>query len=249
MSRDMEGIYLSIVIPVYNEGKRIRKTLKGITNYLKSKNFTHEVLIVNDGSKDVTVEAVESFFKEEKFDSFSILDFKENRGKGFVVKQGMLAAKGEYILFIDADSSAPIEEFDKFMANFDKGYDIFIGTRKAKGGVRATNIPFHRKYLGLGFSFLARKFLSMEVGDFTCGFKCYRRNTVKPIFSKQILDGWSFDAEDLFLAKKLSFKIREIPIHWNHYEEDSKVSPFKEVFKCGLDLLKIRINDLRGLYR
>ena len=241
--------YLSIVIPVYNEAKRIHKTLKGVIDYLKGKSFTYEVLIVNDGSKDNSVEVVEDFFKEGKFDSFSIIDFKENRGKGFAVKQGMLAAKGEYILFIDADSSAPIEEFDKFMTEFGKVYDIFIGTRKAKGEVRATNIPFHRKYLGLGFSYLARKFLSTEVRDFTCGFKCYQRNTVKPIFSRQVLDGWSFDAEDLFLAQKLGFKIKEIPIRWNHYQEDTKVNALKEVFKSGWELLKIRINDLRGLYR
>ena len=242
-------IYLSVVIPVYNEAKRIHKTLKGVIDYLQGKNFPYEVLIVNDGSKDNTVEVVQDFFKEGKFDSFSVLDFKENRGKGFAVKQGMLAARGEYILFIDADSSAPIEEFNKFMTEFDKGYDIFIGTRKAKGEVRATNIPFHRKYLGLGFSYLARKFLSTEVWDFTCGFKCYQRNTVKPIFSRQVLDGWSFDAEDLFLAQKLGFKIKEIPLRWNHYQEDTKVNALKEVFKSGWELLKIRINDLRGLYR
>ena len=245
----IEGIYLSIVIPVYNEGKRISKTLKGVTSYLRSKKFTHEILIVNDGSKDDTVQMVRGFFAAEQFGGFSILDFEENRGKGFAVKQGMLAAKGEYILFIDADSSAPIEEFDKFIASFNQEYDIFIGTRKAKGEVKATNIPFHRKYLGLGFSYLARKFLSTEVRDFTCGFKCYRRNTVQPIFSRQILDGWSFDAEDLFLAHKLGFKIKEVPIRWNHYQEDTKVSAFKEVFRSGWDLFKIRVNDLRGLYR
>jgi dolichyl-phosphate beta-glucosyltransferase len=244
-----ERIYLNIVIPVYNESKRISKTLKGVIDYLQGKNFPYEVLIVNDGSKDNTVEVVEDFFKKEKFDSFSVLDFKENRGKGFAVKQGMLTAKGEYILFIDADSSAPIEEFDKFMAEFGKGFDIFIGTRKAKGEIRATNIPLHRAILGLGFSFLARKFLSIKVWDFTCGFKCYHRNTVQPIFSRQILDGWSFDAEDLFLAHKLGFKVKEIPIRWNHYQEDTKVNALKEVFKSGWELLKIRINDLRGLYR
>ena len=245
----IEGIYLSIVIPVYNEGKRISKTLKGVTSYLRSKKFTHEILIVNDGSKDDTVQMVRGFFAAEQFDGFSILDFKENRGKGFAVKQGMLSAKGEYILFIDADSSAPIEEFDKFMTEFGKGYDTFIGTRKAKGEVRATNIPFHRKYLGLGFSYLARKFLSTNVWDFTCGFKCYHRNTVKPVFSRQILDGWSFDAEDLFLANKLGFKIKEIPIRWKHYQEDTKVNALKEVFRSGWELIKIRINNLRGLYR
>ncbi|MCX5886462.1 MAG: glycosyltransferase family 2 protein [Proteobacteria bacterium] len=249
MNNEGDGIYLTIIIPVYNEAKKIRKTLKGIIDYLKKKDFPYQVLIVNDGSKDNTVEVVEKFFKEEKFDNFSILDFKENRGKGFVVKQGMLAAKGEYILFIDADSSAPIEEFDKFRANFDKGYDIFIGTRKAKGEIRATNIPLHRAILGLGFSFLARKFLATKVWDFTCGFKCYQKNAVQPIFSRQVLDGWSFDAEDLFLAQKLGFKVKEIPIRWNHYQEDTKVNALKEVFKSGWELLKIRINDLRGLYR
>lgn len=246
---DSKDIYLTIVIPVYNEAKRIEKTLKGVIDYLQNKDFTYEVIIVNDGSKDNTVEVVQNFFSKGKFNNFSILDFKENRGKGFAVKQGMLAAKGDYILFIDADSSAPIEEFDKFIQEFGKGYDVFIGTRKAKGEIRATNIPLHRAILGLGFSFLARKFLATKVWDFTCGFKCYSRKTVKPIFTRQLINGWSFDAEDLFLANKLGFKIKEIPIRWRHYQEDTKVNAFKEVFKSGWELIKIRINDLKGLYR
>jgi dolichyl-phosphate beta-glucosyltransferase len=249
MKKGRQRVFLTILIPAYNESARIGKTLKGVVDYLKGKSFTSQVLLVNDGSKDDTIEVVRDFFHRENFHDFFVLDFQKNQGKGFAVKQGMLKAEGEYVLFIDADSSAPIEEFDKFIEHFNTGYDIFIGSRKARGEVKATNIPLHRAALGLGYSFLARKFLATGVRDFTCGFKCYRRNAIRPIFSRQVLDGWSFDAENLFLARKLGFRIKEIPIRWNHYEEDSKVSPFKEIFTSGLDLLKIRLNDMKGLYK
>jgi len=240
---------ISILIPVYNEEKRILGTLGKLTDYLRNKKFQCEIIIVDDGSKDRTMEIVKEFFDKsiEKLD-FKILHFDKNRGKGFAIKNGMLSANGEYILFIDADCAAPMDEFDKFVDYFGSDYDVIIGSRKSRNELNIVEAPFYRKFFGNGYTKLASRFLGLKVTDVTCGFKCFKHNTLEPIFSKQLLYGWSFDSEILFLARKYGFKIKEIPVNWKHEEQGSKVTVFKEIFKSGWELIKIKINDIRGLY-
>ena len=241
--------FVSILIPAYNEEKRICTTIEKVNNYFKSKNISYEIIVVDDGSKDNTLMVVKNFLEDSnpKINN-NILHFDENRGKGFAIKKGMLSAKGEYVLFIDADCAAPIEEFDKFLNYFDGNNDILIGSRKTRNGLNVVKAPLYRKFFGHGYAKFASIFLGLEITDTTCGFKCFRHTTIEPIFSRQRLHGWSFDAEILFLARKLGFTIKEIPINWEHEEMGSKVNVMRDIFKSGWELIKIRINDLRGFY-
>jgi len=249
MSREKEPqIYLSILIPVYNEANKIRNTLQRITNYLNGKDISYEIIVVNDGSTDGSLEMVRGFFKEIDSPPHTILDYGQNRGKGFAIKKGMLVGRGKHVLFLDADLSGSIEEMEKFFPFFESEYDVLIGLRKLREVSASKKTLFTRGFLGAGFLLLGKLFLNLRVWDITCGFKCYQRNTVDLIFSKQLIDGWSFDAENLFLAKKYGFKVKTIPIHWTHYDRDSKVKIARDVLRSGWELIKIRINDLKGRY-
>lgn len=246
--KETSQLYLSILIPVYNEENKIRNSLQKIINYLNGKDLSYEIVIVNDGSTDRSIEIVRNFFKESNNPPHTILYFEKNRGKGFAIKQGMLASRGEYVLFLDADLSGSIEEIDKFLPFFESDYDVLIGLRKLREVSASKKTLFGRGVLGAGFLLIGKLFLNLKVWDITCGFKCYKKHTVKPIFSKQLIDGWAFDAENLFLAKKQGFKVKTIPIHWTHYDGDSKVKIARDVLRSGWELLKIRINDLKGHY-
>ena len=247
--KDSPSPLLSIVIPAYNEERRIGATLKRIITHLKSKKFSWDLFVVNDGSTDATVDVVKKILKEcNPPVENSVIDFKENRGKGFAVRNGVLRATGNFVIFLDADSSTPIEELDKFLPFFDSPHEILIGTRKVRDHNTHVEAPFLRKTMGMAYSRITSYFLSLKVSDITCGFKCFKSHTIKPIFTRQLLTGWGFDAEILFLARKLNFKIKEIPINWTHHREDSKVKIIKNILPCSLELLRIRKNSLLGHY-
>ena len=154
----------------------------------------------------------------------------------------MLEAKGEYIFFLDADGSTSIEEIDRFIPHFSDEIDIYIARRTLK-----QKAPFKRKFFGYGYILLANFLLRLGVSDITCGFKCYRKRCVQAIFSRQRLNNWSFDAENIFVARKYGYRIKEIIVAWEH-TAGSKVRVLKNVIVCGLDLLRIKLNDLKGLY-
>jgi dolichyl-phosphate beta-glucosyltransferase len=235
--------YISVVIPVYNEEKRITAFLQSVVDYVINKTFFCEIVIVDDGSVDRTVEIIESMLREKLPGKFRTFRLPQNRGKGAAIRKGMLEAQGDYIFFLDADGSTSIAEIDNFIPQFSPEFDIYIATRTIKH-----KAPFKRKFFGYGYIYLANLLLGLKIADFTCGFKCYTQPSAKKIFSRQLLNNWSFDAEDIFIAQKNGYKIKETPVHWQHVG-GSKVKVFKNVLMCGVDLLRIRYNNYKGLYQ
>jgi dolichyl-phosphate beta-glucosyltransferase len=239
-------MYLSVIIPAYNEEKRLPKTLEEIDKYLRTKTYDYEILVVNDGSKDKTVEVVESL--KPKIKNLKVTGYEKNRGKGYAVRFGMLEAKGDYRLFTDADDSTSIDQVEKIWPCFEKGFDIVIGSRDVKGAVLSPSQPFLRKIiLGEGFKLYRKIIIGLwGIEDTQCGFKCFTKKAAENIFPKCRIDRFAFDPEILVIAKKLGYKIKEIPVYWKN-DPESKVK-FKSVFKMALDLIKIKINLIKGLY-
>lgn len=235
--------YISVIIPVYNEEKRI-KNLTQIISYLKKQKYLWEVVLINDGSKDKTQDKLSQLKKRR---NLTIISYNENRGKGYAVKTGMLAAKGKYRVFLDIDLSAPITELDKLLPHLNK-YDIVIGSRKMKGSNVVARQSLAREVLGRMFTLLSQIVLQINISDFTCGFKCFSTKTAQEIFSKQTINGWGFDAEILFIGKYKNKSICEIPVTWRN-DPRTRVKFPKDIIISLLELGTIRINTLRGLYK
>lgn len=233
---------LSIIIPVFNEQKRI-KNLTKIIHYLKNQKFSWELIIVDDGSTDNTKRVLKSLKNKLKF---KLLSYSPNLGKGFAVKTGMLKALGKYRLFLDIDLSTPIDELEKFMPLLEKN-DILIGSRKLKTSNLLIRQTFIRELLGKLFTILSQIVLLLNVSDFTCGFKCFSQKAVEQIFIRQTINRWGFDSEILYIGGKKKFAIKEIPITWKN-DPMTKVEFPQDIINSLLELAKIRINSLRGLY-
>ena len=242
----MSGIHLSVIIPAYSEERRIPETLKEIDKYLSKQNYQYEIIVVSDGSKDRTAEVVGELFSV--IANLKLIDNKENHGKGFVVRQGMLEAKGEYRLFTDADNSTSIDHFEKMWPYFKEGYDIVIGSRDVKGAILDPPQPFLRKMiLGKGFRLFSQIICgTWGILDSQCGFKCFTKKATENIFPRCRIDRFAFDPEILVIAQKLGYKIKEIPAYWKN-DPESKVK-FKSIIKMALDLFKIRWNLITGKY-
>lgn len=239
-------IYLSVIIPAYNEQRRLPKTLSSIDSYLRKQPYDYEILVVNDGSKDKTAEVVENL--KVKIRNLRLIDNKENQGKGFVVRQGLLEAKGEYRLFTDADNSTSIDQVEKMWPEIKKGYDIVIGSRDVKGAVIPVPQTWIRRRLGDVFNLFTQITCGLwGIWDAQCGFKIFTKEAVEKILPKCKINRFAFDPEILVIAKKLGFKIKEIPVVWIN-EPESKVK-FKSMIKMGLDLLKIRWNLIKNVYK
>ena len=237
---------LSVVIPAYNEEKRIPKTLEAISGYLTKQNYDYEIIVVNDGSKDGTAEIVRKLMAKIK--NLRLIDNKENNGKGYVVEQGLMEAKGDYRIFTDSDNSTPIEQVEKMWPEFEKGYDIVIGSRHIKGAVLDPPQPWYRRILGYIFNFVFKIIIGLwRIQDSQCGFKGFSKKAVEEIIPKCTIKGFSFDPEILVIAKKMGFKIKEIPVLWKN-NLHSKVK-FKHMVNMGLDLLRIRWNLIAGKYK
>jgi len=233
----------SIIIPAYNEEKRISKTVARILEFFEKKKVDFEIIVVNDGSNDKTSEAVK-IFRNKKI---RLLEFSPNHGKGFAVKQGMLNAKGDIILFSDADLSTPIEEFDKLI-NYIKDFDVIIGSRSIKGANVVKHQPFYRELMGKIFNKIVRLFTIRGIIDTQCGFKIFNQKAAKDVFSRTRITGFGFDVEALFLAKILKYKIKEVPVTWIN-DEQTKISPVKDSLKMFIEVLKVRINYWEGKYK
>lgn len=229
---------ISIIVPAYNEEKRIGKSLDKIISFFEKNKRDYEVIVVDDGSRDRTREIAESF-------KVKLNKKRRNRGKGYSVKEGMLMAEGDNILFTDADLSAPIEEIDKLM-KYSGRYEVIVASRALKESV--IEQPKHRRLMGMIYNGVVQILAVPGIKDTQCGFKLFSKKAAKKIFGLQRLPGFAFDVEVLFIARKKGFKIKEVPVVWKN-ASGTKVSLIKDSLKMFGDIIKIRMNGIRGCYK
>lgn len=237
----MADIYLSVIIPAYNEAERIGKTLKTVYAYLEKQPYSYEILVVNDGSKDGTASVVRDLILN--IPNLKLIDRKENRGKGYSVRQGILAARGKVRLFTDADNSTDISYFEAMRPFFDKGYDIVISTRDTKdveGASQDVSQPWYKRLMGDLGNLYIQIIAVPGIWDTQNGFKGFRDYAAEKIFNLTKINRWAFDVEALALARKLDYKIAIIPIHWIN-DPESRVS-LMAYFRTLGEVLKIRWN-------
>ncbi len=227
---------LSVIIPAYNEALRLPASLRQIVSFLRQQKFSSEVIVVDDGSQDQTCELAASAL--EGF-PHRILKNPGNRGKGYSVRSGMLAADGEYLLFSDADLSTPIEEVLPFLGHLQAGYDVVLGSRALDRSAVEVRQNFLRELMGKTFNRIAQLLTFKGIKDSQCGFKAFRREAGKDLFSRQKLEGFGFDVEIVYLAQRLGYKILEAPVIWRNSTQ-SKVRIFSDSLNMFLDLLRIR---------
>ena len=221
-------------------------TLSKICAYLSTNDFPYEIIVVDDGSTDNTLQIIKNFASSDKH--IILLVNELNRGKGYSVRKGMLSARGEYVFFTDADLSTPIEEIEKCLPHLINGYDVVIGSRSMPGSDILVHQPWYREKMGKIFNFMVNMVLLKGIIDTQCGFKGFKQEAAKTVFSRCKIDGFSFDVEALCLSRKYNFKIKEIPIRWENFTS-SKVNPIKHSLQMLKDLIVIKIKDLKGDYR
>jgi len=236
--------FLTIVLPAYNESERLPESLPKIIKFVERQDYSIEVLIVDDGSVDKTVEVVREFQKEAS--CISLLQVPHG-GKGHAVKAGMLQAKGEYLFLCDADLSMPIEEVNKFLPPVLDKYDVAIASREIEGSQRHDE-PAYRHLMGRVFNLIVRVLAVRGLHDTQAGFKCFRREVARQIFPHQTINGWGFDVEILFIAQSHGFQIIEVPINW-YYRSESKIKPLQDTYNMLREILKVRFNAWRGYYQ
>lgn len=236
---------LSIIIPSYNEELRLPPSLAAIAEYIQKSGRKTEVLVVDDGSKDQTAAVAETF--RVRIPQLRVVPNGENRGKGYSVRHGMMEARGDIVLFTDADLSAPIEEADKLIAALGQ-YDVAIGSRALDRNLIAVHESGFREFAGIIFNKIVRVVLWLPFVDTQCGFKAFRREKCKIIFEQQRIERFGFDPELLFLARVHGLKSIEIPVRWAH-SPATKVSMFRDSVQMFLDVFTIRWNGLMGRYR
>jgi glycosyltransferase involved in cell wall biosynthesis len=235
----------SIIIPAYNEGARLSTTLEKVLAHVAERGWNAEIIAVNDGSRDNTAEIIRGF--ADKNPRLQLLENPGNRGKGYSVRNGMLHARGEILLFSDADLSSPIEEADKLFAAINDGADIAIGSRWLRSDLQTQRQPLYRQFFGRIFNLMLRVTLGLNFKDTQCGFKAFTQRAAKTIFPLQRIERWGFDPELLYLAKKFGFKVAEVPVEWAH-SEGTRISPLRDGTKMFQEMLKIRWNALSGRY-
>ena len=240
-----QEIYLSVIIPAYKEGKRIVKTLKEINKYLSKQAYTYEIIVVNDGSPDKTAEVVKKVIPEIK--NLRLIDNKENYGKGYVVRQGLMESKGKYRIFTDADNSTSINQIEKMWPEFQNGYNVVIGSRDIKGAVIAVPQSWWRIALGNIFNLIVQIISGLfGIWDTQCGFKGFTKKAVEDIFPKCKINRFAFDVEVLVLTKKLGYKIKEIPVVW--INDQASTVGFKSMIKMLIEVFQIRWNLISKRY-
>lgn len=249
-----ERPFLTIVIPAYNEARRLPATLDRILHYLDRQDYSAQIIVVDDGSTDGTAAAARKY--DTRHRRVKVIE-NPHQGKGATVRRGMLAADGDIVLFSDADLSTPIEELDRLLPWFDEGYDVVIGSREG-AGARRYDEPLYRHFMGRVFNTLVRLLTVQGIQDTQCGFKAFRREVAHELFGRMRLytgDGkpvvgpmvTAFDVEILYLAQRLGYRIREVPVKW-YYSNETKVNPLKDSWRNFRDVLTVRWNALRGVY-
>jgi len=240
-----QEIYLSVIIPAYNEEKRISNTLKEINKYLSKQDYDYEIIVVNDGSPDKTAEVVRKVIPEIK--NLRMIDNKENHGKGYVVRQGLMESKGKYRIFTDADNSTSINQIEKMWPEFQNGYEVIIGSRDIKGAVIAVPQSWWRITLGNIFNLIVQIISGLfGIWDTQCGFKGFTKKAIEDIFPKCKINRFAFDVEVLVLAKKLGCKIKEIPVVW--INDQASTVGFKSMVKMLIEVFQIRWNLISKRY-
>lgn len=236
---------LSVVIPAYNEALRIVNTLERVIAYLERQSYRSEIIVVDDGSFDQTVPVVLNILNH--VEGGTLLQNGQNRGKGYSVRQGVLASRGQYVLFSDADLSTPIEEVEKLLPRVRADADIAIGSRGLRSSDVQVHQPFYRELMGKTFNGILRLLGLSQFHDTQCGFKCFRGDAARELFARQTLDHYSFDVEVLLLADMRGYRIEEVPVRWFN-EPNSRVSAIKDSARMFADVLKIRANMRTGVY-
>jgi dolichyl-phosphate beta-glucosyltransferase len=241
----MRPATISIVIPAFNESRRIADSLRRVREFIEHSPLSFEILVVDDGSTDGTAAIVSSF----ECEGVRLIRHDENRGKGFSVRAGVLEASGTYVLFTDADLSTPIDECRKLhdVAEHEPA-DIVIGSRALDRRCIERHQSRFREIGGIVFNRLMRIGLGLKLYDTQCGFKLFHRARTRAIFERQTIDGFGFDPEILFLAARRGLRIREVPVRWSH-ADDTKVRVIRDGVRMTVDLLRIRLNDVAGRYR
>jgi len=236
---------LSIVIPAYNESARIEATLDRVMSCVCHEGWDAEVLVVDDGSKDDTSAIVQRCM--DLHPRLHLIKNPGNRGKGYSVRNGLLQAAGDIVMFTDADLSAPMEEATRLIAAIERGADVAIGSRWLERARQTIHQPLYRQFFGRCFNAITRGVMGLPFKDTQCGFKAFRRESAQVIFRLQRIERWGFDPEILFIARKLKYSIEEVPVTWGH-DERSRMSYLKDGMKMLEEMAIIRWNSLAGRY-
>lgn len=234
----------SIIIPVFNEERRIPKSIEKIFSFFNSQTVTSEILFINDGSSDKTKEILEEYQKKYHF---IIVNYTQNRGKGYAIREGIRHARGDWMIFFDIDLATPLSEFTHFLQFKNDDTEIVIGSRRLGESHIQKGESILRVFLGQGFTKISN-ILVPGVTDFTCGFKCFKKDAAQKIFSRARIDRWGFDTELLYIAKLHDIPITQMPITWSH-DTDSRVKVGKAVINTLSELAQMKLNQIRGLYK
>jgi dolichyl-phosphate beta-glucosyltransferase len=241
----MSDLTHSFILPAYNESERLTTSIPKVLEYIHARHLQAEIIVVNDGSTDDTAEVVRRFTVANPM--IVLLENPGNRGKGYSVRHGMLRAKGAVALFTDADLSSPITEADKLFAALADGADVAIGSRWLQRDLQTERQPFYRQLYGRLFNLGLSILLRLDYRDTQCGFKAFTRRAIQVVFTRQRVERWGFDPELLYLARKYKLKTVEVPVEWAH-DHRSKINPFRDGLRMGLDVLQIRWNAWLGRY-
>src|SRR5215469_527208 len=235
----------SIIIPAYNESARLGTTLDRVLGYVSAQHWDAELVVVNDGSRDGTADMVQRYAHSHA--GVRLLENPGNRGKGYSVRNGMLNASGDVLLFSDADLSAPIEESARWFSAIESGADIAIGSRWLKPEMQNHRQSLLRQFYGRLFNLVLRILLGLNFKDTQCGFKAFTRPAAQNIFSRQRIERWGFDPELLYLARRSGLKVQEVAVEWAHVE-GTRISPLRDGLRMFEEVLRVRWNAMTGKY-
>lgn len=235
----------SIVIPAYNESRRLPATLRSVVDCIRANKWRAEVIVVNDGSTDSTPDVVREFARQAP--EVRLIENPGNHGKGYSVRNGMLQALGDVVMFTDSDLSAPIEEAERLFHAIDMGADIAIGSRWLEKSRQTQRQPLYRQFFGRCFNAVTRAVMGLHFADTQCGFKAFTRAAAQTVFQLQTIERWGFDPEILYIALKRGYNVVEVPVSWAH-DERSRISYLKDGTKMLEELALIRWNALTGRY-
>ncbi|HJT70109.1 MAG TPA: dolichyl-phosphate beta-glucosyltransferase [Terriglobales bacterium] len=235
----------SIVIPAYNESARLGATLERVLAHIATENWDAEIIVVDDGSSDDTVQIVKRFSAMNT--AVRLLENPGNHGKGYSVRNGMLNANGEILLFTDADLSAPIEQASKLFAAIDAGADVAVGSRWLDPTLQTHRQSWLRQFYGRSFNLVLQLLLGLKFKDTQCGFKAFRRNAARALFSMQTIEGWGFDAELLYIACRLNLRVVEVAVVWSH-DPGTRIHPLRDGLRMIREVLTVRRNAAAGKY-